>query len=144
MVVDEVVVDLGWKELAACARTNRRLDFFAEIPSAEVVQTCASCPVVDACRNYALQYEPYGYWGGMTENQREAERRNRSMKITHIKQESVVSQKAQNKPLPNIIHGTPGGYQQERKRGVAPCKDCLTAHRNKVNEYRKAKKANKA
>jgi WhiB family redox-sensing transcriptional regulator len=32
---------------------------------------CAHCPVLAACRDHALQVqEPYGIWGGLTENER--------------------------------------------------------------------------
>lgn len=32
---------------------------------------CESCPVMSACRRYALENrELYGVWGGMTENER--------------------------------------------------------------------------
>jgi WhiB family redox-sensing transcriptional regulator len=34
---------------------------------------CASCPVITQCRQHALTVrEPYGVWGGMTEDEREA------------------------------------------------------------------------
>ena len=34
---------------------------------------CATCPVVRECREHALTVrEPYGVWGGMTEQEREA------------------------------------------------------------------------
>ena len=34
---------------------------------------CATCPVVRQCREHALTVrEPYGVWGGMTEQEREA------------------------------------------------------------------------
>ena len=34
---------------------------------------CARCPVVEACRRHALAVrEPYGVWGGMSEEEREA------------------------------------------------------------------------
>ena len=34
---------------------------------------CLSCPVLQNCREHALQvHEPYGVWGGMTEYEREA------------------------------------------------------------------------
>ena len=33
---------------------------------------CAACPVVEPCREHALAVrEPYGVWGGMTEDERE-------------------------------------------------------------------------
>jgi WhiB family redox-sensing transcriptional regulator len=35
---------------------------------------CASCPVLQQCREHALAVrEPYGVWGGMTEEEREAQ-----------------------------------------------------------------------
>ena len=34
---------------------------------------CASCPVLAQCRAHALEVrEPYGVWGGLTEDEREA------------------------------------------------------------------------
>lgn len=34
-------------------------------------KVCASCPVLTQCRNHALTVrEPYGVWGGMTEEER--------------------------------------------------------------------------
>ncbi len=34
---------------------------------------CRTCPVIDSCRRHALQVrEPYGVWGGLTEDDREA------------------------------------------------------------------------
>jgi WhiB family redox-sensing transcriptional regulator len=33
---------------------------------------CAVCPVIEACRDHALQVqEPYGVWGGLNINERE-------------------------------------------------------------------------
>ncbi len=32
---------------------------------------CAACPVIAQCRAHALQvHEPYGVWGGLTEDER--------------------------------------------------------------------------
>ncbi|NKY34755.1 WhiB family transcriptional regulator [Nocardia speluncae] len=34
-------------------------------------QICDACPVLDSCRSYALAVgEPYGVWGGMSEDER--------------------------------------------------------------------------
>jgi WhiB family transcriptional regulator, redox-sensing transcriptional regulator len=34
---------------------------------------CARCPVIEQCRRHALTVrEPYGIWGGLTSNDREA------------------------------------------------------------------------
>lgn len=37
------------------------------------VAVCQECPVLAACREHALRVrEPYGVWGGLTEEEREA------------------------------------------------------------------------
>jgi len=37
------------------------------------VAVCSGCPVLNSCREHALRVrEPYGVWGAMTEDQREA------------------------------------------------------------------------
>jgi WhiB family redox-sensing transcriptional regulator len=46
------------------------------------VAVCAGCPVIDMCREHGLSVrEPYGVWGGLTEDDREeiylAERKTR-------------------------------------------------------------------
>jgi WhiB family redox-sensing transcriptional regulator len=34
---------------------------------------CAACPVIQQCRQHALAVrEPYGVWGGLTEDERNA------------------------------------------------------------------------
>lgn len=34
-------------------------------------EICQSCPVIEPCRRHALECaEPYGIWGGLTENER--------------------------------------------------------------------------
>jgi WhiB family redox-sensing transcriptional regulator len=39
---------------------------------AAAVAVCAGCPVLQACRNHGLSVrEPYGVWGGLTEDERE-------------------------------------------------------------------------
>lgn len=39
----------------------------------EARELCAQCPVLRQCREHALAVrEPYGVWGGMTEDEREA------------------------------------------------------------------------
>lgn len=41
--------------------------------AARAKAVCASCPVLQQCRQHALDSrEPYGIWGGMTEEERRA------------------------------------------------------------------------
>jgi WhiB family redox-sensing transcriptional regulator len=46
---------------------------------------CSTCPVLETCRRHALQvHEPYGVWGGLSEDERAAilAQRGRRRKIT--------------------------------------------------------------
>ena len=39
--------------------------------AANAKAVCATCPVIEQCRQHALaSQEPYGIWGGMTEEER--------------------------------------------------------------------------
>ena len=70
-----------WQYQGACRRVDPAVFFHPEgergparrrrDEAAKAV--CASCPVMRECREHALTVrEPYGVWGGMTEQEREA------------------------------------------------------------------------
>lgn len=71
----------NWQRAGACYARNPE-DFFhpeGERGSARVNRAsaakaiCSSCPVLDLCRSHALAVrEPYGIWGGLTEEERHA------------------------------------------------------------------------
>lgn len=76
-----------WQHRGLCRRSSPELFFHPEGergPAARwrerrAVAICQACPVLDACREHALRVgEPYGVWGGMTEEEREAVRRERA------------------------------------------------------------------
>jgi len=48
----------------------------------QAIAICRQCPVVNQCLNYALRNEGFGIWGGMTEREREVERRRRNITLT--------------------------------------------------------------
>ncbi|SEL15607.1 WhiB family transcriptional regulator [Streptacidiphilus jiangxiensis] len=69
----------AWQESAACTEQDTGLffhpagergpDFEARERAAKRV--CARCPVMAHCRAYALEArEPYGVWGGLSEDER--------------------------------------------------------------------------
>ncbi|CAB4344044.1 MAG: WhiB family transcriptional regulator [Actinobacteria bacterium] len=69
-----------WQLDAACRGMDSEVFFHPErergssrdnrIASAKAV--CASCPVIKVCGEHALKVrEPYGVWGGMSEEERE-------------------------------------------------------------------------
>ena len=76
-----------WQLVGTCREADPSLFFHPEgergparrARDAAALAICASCPVITPCRAHALQVrEPYGVWGGLTEDDRErhyAERR---------------------------------------------------------------------
>lgn len=76
----------NWQDQAACR--GEELDLFfgldgergpvREAREAEAAALCGGCPVRIACLNYAIGTgERYGTWGGLSEDERAAERRRR-------------------------------------------------------------------
>jgi WhiB family transcriptional regulator, redox-sensing transcriptional regulator len=74
------VADLWeWQLAGSCRTVDPRLFFHPEGErgparrerDAAARAVCASCPVIQECRRHALAVrEPYGVWGGLTENDR--------------------------------------------------------------------------
>ena len=92
---------------------------------------CADCPVADECLTYAIDNgERRGIWGGV------------SIDTHRRRQAKALTPKPPRSPgrpfvaLP-IAHGTNGGYQQEKHRGLTPCDECREAR----NAYRRARRA---
>ena len=70
-----------WQLLAACRDADTDLFFHPEGErgprrrnrDAAAKALCSTCPVIAECAAHALNVrEPYGVWGGMTEDEREA------------------------------------------------------------------------
>lgn len=74
------VADLwDWQVRGACRELSPTMFFHPEgergaarrARAARAKEICASCPVLQQCRAHALTVrEPYGIWGGMTEEER--------------------------------------------------------------------------
>ena len=70
-----------WQLQGACREVDSRLFFHPESErgparsnrASKALKICATCPVLEQCRRHALAVrEPYGIWGGLTEDQRAA------------------------------------------------------------------------
>ena len=68
-----------WRYQGACRTLDTEMFFHPDGergPSrrnraAEAKRVCAGCPVVNECRSHSLRArEPYGVWGGLTEEER--------------------------------------------------------------------------
>ena len=69
-----------WQLDGACREADSRLFFHPDGErgparrkrDATAVAVCAGCPVIEQCRRHGLSVrEPYGVWGGLTEDDRE-------------------------------------------------------------------------
>lgn len=75
-----MLVTYEWQDRAACRDVNPELFFSAESErgisklarEAVAKALCNTCPVRSECREHALRVgEPYGVWGGTTEDERD-------------------------------------------------------------------------
>jgi WhiB family redox-sensing transcriptional regulator len=68
---------MSWQERGECNGTEADLFFPEGTPkqiaaaSEEAISICNGCSVLRQCREYAIENEAYGVWGGLTENERE-------------------------------------------------------------------------
>ena len=113
----ETTHDLAWRELGNCVGVDPDLFFGGRGDNkshAAAKAVCAGCEVRDECLAYALDNdERFGIWGGLSERQRRALRRERKGP----------------RVLRPIVHGTEGGYRTHLRRGEEACEACLVASR---------------
>ena len=76
-----IVAHWDWQRLGACRDLDMAMFFHPDgerDPArgrrvATAKQVCAACPVIEQCRNWARSVgEPYGVWGGESEDERRA------------------------------------------------------------------------
>ena len=62
----------SWQKEAACRGADPNIFFLTKgIPAAAAKAVCATCPVIEPCRDHAVaNVEPAGVWGGLTERER--------------------------------------------------------------------------
>ncbi|MFE1914992.1 WhiB family transcriptional regulator [Streptomyces anandii] len=58
-----------WQDEAKCANIDVS-EFFERATEREAKRLCKMCPVQGDCLEYALVYDMYGVWGGMSYNER--------------------------------------------------------------------------
>ena len=97
----------------------------------EAIEACKSCPVLEQCQEWAVLHEAYGYQGGLTPAQRARVRSRLNIILWEPQLNMSIGGNYQPRQTNSPIqHGTRTGYRQERQRGMAPCEECLKAHRN--------------
>lgn len=105
-----------WMTDAACKGMDPALFFptQGQPVSKHAKAACQTCPVLDVCREAAItDGSLHGYWGGTSERQRRAIRKELGIK------------NSQRKP---IRHGTSNGYKAHRRYNEDACAACLVAY----------------
>lgn len=95
---DQIIPDVSWMDEAACRSHDPRKWFPVDskkggngggvrIPKQayEALVICEGCPVNEECLEYSLQWEPYGIWGGKTEQQRNRIRLEREIEMLRVR-----------------------------------------------------------
>jgi hypothetical protein len=72
-----------------CAQVDPELFDIDEAPTLEMWKPylrdlCSSCPVFTECRDHAIKHEEYGFWGGMSANERKMYRRRHGIMFESI------------------------------------------------------------
>jgi hypothetical protein len=72
---------MNWRDDALCAQVDTAIFFPPKGGSTKPAKrVCSLCPALDVCREYAVtRDERFGIWGGLSERQRTAERRQRGL-----------------------------------------------------------------
>ena len=82
---------------------------------------CGTCPVRDACVDWAVDHEKFGLWGGTTPSGRAQMRIQRGGSF-HAP-ETDESGRVIGTFIPPA-HGTQARYSQHRRDGEVPCEEC--------------------
>lgn len=106
-----------WMQQRAC--TNVPSEWFFPgrgEDTARAKAVCADCPVRIECLEYAVRNgEKYGIWGGTSERERRAIRKQRGIRFG-------------NNQYSGSACGTNAGYMRHRSRKEPSCAACLEAH----------------
>ena len=108
-----------WADKAVCRGLDVNL-FYARtgVVTQEAVNACANCPVRTPCSEHAINHEDFGYWAGMSQEDRIVERKRRQREGIPIAGIKVIA------PC-----GTERAYHAHLKTWLtAPCPPCMEAH----------------
>jgi len=59
---------------------NRQSDYMVKMET-KARNICGGCPFIEACADYAIKYEEYGFWGGLPAEARKLIRNKKEIKI---------------------------------------------------------------
>lgn len=102
--------------------------------------TCADCPALELCREYAIVAgEPFGTWGGLTAEQRQTARRRRGLRVTRFHADAVVaSDEARCGSCRLLKPRSQFNRHTSRPNGLSGwCRDCAAARKPAPSQVRR-------
>lgn len=148
-MIDLIAPNTRWKEHAACRGQNPddwqpHRGEWAKIRAAK--QTCATCPVLEQCRDYGLwlaqHFDTYGIFGGLTRQERFTYLRNRRIPVRSI---GAAGQQTTRRTTAHRTreHGTMAAVKRHQFHGEPLCAECsarLDKYRADIAQARRRKK----
>lgn len=119
-----------------CLGRHKEFDFFG-CPTQELIDMCNACPIRKACKDHGIQYEEFGIWGGLGEEQIAKKRKAMGISINKRRNEPLDRPRNEN---PIIQHGKIEGYRAETYYKMEHCTLCKKANALRSAEIRNAAK----
>ncbi|AQT78303.1 hypothetical protein B1R94_02210 [Mycolicibacterium litorale] len=131
----------NWRLQAACRSHDPDL-WFPERgdkrTKAAALRICRTCPVIAACRDYALRTgQPDGIWGGLTQTQR-----TKLLGVSSFVRRTLRDSEDPDRRLKPC--GTPAAYERHRRRREPICDPCRKANTRRHIEAQKQRRARDA
>lgn len=127
--------DRSWSELAGCRGVDPSI-FYPERgeTSGAAIAFCHSCPVEKECLEYALEYEPYGIWGGKSERERKKMKSARSSVSVALRPSSEQGRRRAGSAYQTCVNGhDKAEFWYINPAGGGYCKEC---HRQRSQQWR--------
>lgn len=96
-----------WTEKAICKGENV-INYFPHGGAKKLNISCADCPVLTQCKEYALVHEEFGFWGGMTERDRRAYRKTTDFDLLVFQAKKEGWLESHNLASPSLLHELEG------------------------------------
>jgi WhiB family redox-sensing transcriptional regulator len=127
-----VVFNREWRQQALCRGYDTQIFYPAERDITGLRQAkaiCATCAVIEQCREEALENGERGVWGGLSDRERE-----RLKRTGKLKRQQYLPANQRKDPTVRNTCGRPGGHVSHYRAGERACATCLEARRERYKK----------
>lgn len=124
-----------WTDRANCKDWPNPDEFMQPrgIGTKQLRALCNACEVNTTCLDWALRHEPWGYWAGTTEEQRDEFRRRKNITL------EPINAWPDRRPPEFAPCGTRAAARAHRRKGEPVCERCKAAEVYADRKKREAK-----